>query len=740
MRLAWFTPFSDRSDIGAHSKCIVEALPDSVKQGSCVFINENTKGKSYRTSLASVRLTNHLDHGIFDLFDNTIFNIGNNQENHYFINHYCLNKAGTVVVHDIVMQHFMAWLLFEEKKSPEKYAELMVHYYGDRALDVLESSRLLQKGRTPRYAPWDSVHSISYPLLEPFLANARAVVVHSEFAEKLVSSMTDRPIIRLFLPSDKKPAPDRNRPATNSMIEFVSIGHIGRAKFLHLVISAFSNSELLRLKSKFSIVGMPGDHQYVTELQQQVAALDLSNNIKFELGVSESKLAEIKSYADVFINIRFPNTESASGSLTEQMACGRPVIVLNSGCYVEIPDDCVLKINSLDDSSELLSIMEKLVTDSTLRSHVGLRASEYIGHRTARVYGQKLLDGLKGTAPSTPKRGRTLPATTGSHAPVAASHWVLDERNGAPTPEVWTGLGPIQCARLMYLVRRDGDPSRSEIDAVAAILRGVDQPLRGNVVVRYLVIRHMLQQDVVIGAHHIDSKFDRYVFALMLCVSRNEFACLLYRFILGRKEFDGEINPYSLRLADLNAVNLIVKEFLASEEFQRRNVSNDFFDILNETILSVSDVVIIQSDSTPTFPDRVRFGLQHQDSHKFLVGQWYEPENDGIWSKGTDAGIRFRAATNAAADDHLVLALRIAGSEFLGQRICRVFVNEVERLQTFLSDDDRVLIRIPLYDIEAEQIVSVRVSLDRSVQLTEFGGSDSRHLGVFLFEAFVERS
>ena len=56
----------------------------------------------------------------------------------------------------------------------------MAKYYGADALDVLETSRITLHDRPTRYAPWDTPHAFSFPLIEPFLEKARAVIVHSE--------------------------------------------------------------------------------------------------------------------------------------------------------------------------------------------------------------------------------------------------------------------------------------------------------------------------------------------------------------------------------------------------------------------------------------------------------------------------------------------------------------------------------------------------------------------------------
>ena len=65
--------------------------------------------------------------------------------------------------------------------------------------------------------------------------------------------------------------------------------------------------------------------------------MGLKEIVRFETGVSDARLVELAGDADLFINLRKPNTEGSSASLVEQLDTGRPVVVLDSGCYGEVP-------------------------------------------------------------------------------------------------------------------------------------------------------------------------------------------------------------------------------------------------------------------------------------------------------------------------------------------------------------------------------------------------------------------
>lgn len=741
MRVAWFTPFSERSDVGAHSRCIVEALPAEVRKSSCLFVNENRKGVTYRSSLATVKLSDTFDPGILNAFDHAVMNIGNGQENHHYINRLCLRYPSIVAVHDIIMQHYLAWMLFEERKIPERYAELMVHHYGDRALSILESSRLLHSGRTPRYAPWDSVHANSFPLLEPFVERAKAVVVHSEFAERVVERMTKAPVIRLFLPYDKKPIPAPRTADGKRHVDFVAIGHINRAKFLHLGIAAIRTSDLLRASARFWIVGMPNDAQYAAELEQQARALGLGKSVIFEYGVSESRLVEIKADADVFVNLRFPNTESASGSFTEQLACAKPVIVLNTGCYAEAPDNCVVKITSTDDVSELSAAMERLVRDEKHRRSLGKAAERYVRERSAQAYGEKLIAGLANLPAATGRRADGQePASSVVAAGWPDGHWLLAKPDAAATSEVWSRLEPVQCARLLFLTLRGDSPGELLRDAVANLLQKVEQPDRARAILRYLSVRRMVHEQAAFYPTDFDSTLDTVVAGLMLAIDRSDFARLLFAAILGRTASDEEASAYAARLADYKHARDVVMEIMNSVEFKRRRLRFEFAELLTKVLAPAGEFLLTQRVSAPVVEHRISFGADAHGARQYLNGAWHPSEGEGVWSRGCEAGLVFRLPFEVARGDSVVLAARVACTKHTGPRTCSFKMSKRDMGTYTFRDDGRALIRIPLEATSDDDVVALRLSLDAAAKPSEYGEADDRTLGIFLYEMFLERA
>src|SRR6185312_17078848 len=117
-----------------------------------------------------------------------------------------------------------------------------------------------------------------------------------------------------------------------------------------------------------------------------VIRLGLTKQVTFEYSVTNERLLAIKNETDVFLNLRFPNTEGASGSLIEMMNAGRPVIAYRAGCYAEIPDGAAVLIDRAEGLEMVTRAMEELLVDPALRVTVGAAGQDYVRPNDSASY------------------------------------------------------------------------------------------------------------------------------------------------------------------------------------------------------------------------------------------------------------------------------------------------------------------------------------------------------------------
>ncbi len=214
----------------------------------------------------------------------------------------------------------------------------------------------------------------SLPMLSALLAPARGVVVHSAFAAAMARRYTQAPICQLFLSaeqkriySDKDLEQWRARTRGAGPVRITSFGNITRNKRLELTCRAFADSALLRSSATLRIVGHARDPLYVEELRDLIAAEKLSEIVELATSVDDRRLARFKDETDIFVLLRQPNIEGASGSLLEALNTGRPVIAMTSGSFAELPQDAFAAIAPDDDGTQLRAMLEALASDPERR-------------------------------------------------------------------------------------------------------------------------------------------------------------------------------------------------------------------------------------------------------------------------------------------------------------------------------------------------------------------------------------
>ncbi len=368
LRLAWITPLGPRSDVGAFSRAILTAArrDHAGRVEMLPIVQEN--GPSYFLEGPWLRLDERFDPDLLSAFDHPCYNLGNNVENHGRIARLALDPAGVVILHDVVMHPFLACLAFEAGAGAAPYAALVAATHGAEGLAVVTRSGVLADPPRPAVLPWQTAHVDALPLVAPFVASAAAVVVHSAYAEQRIRPLTRAPILALGLPHDQKPAPSAaeiaaweaaTRRADRPLA--VAFGHIARNKCLDLVLRALARTPPgLRLL----IAGRPAEPGLVEELQGLATRLGLGGRVVFECDVPPARLEEIKRAADLFLNLRHPNTEGASGSLVEMLAAGKPVVVHPSGCFAELPAGATVPVRDLADPAELAGVLTALAADA----------------------------------------------------------------------------------------------------------------------------------------------------------------------------------------------------------------------------------------------------------------------------------------------------------------------------------------------------------------------------------------
>lgn len=291
--------------------------------------------------------------------------------NHYPYHRGCLewlpSIPGLVSMHDNFLGHlFWSW---SERIGRPQALELLGALYGSdvahRFFDHADSTSFIA------YA------SEAAPMTEWMASMASAVIVHSSWAMNRISRACPGPVEVVPLPYDAPylDNPERKDQSGNGeRVIALTIGHVNHNKRYTSVIEAIGTSSLLRSSLSYRIVGSI-EPAMAEELQLLADQLEVT--IIITGAVDDRHLAEEIHNADVMCCLRWPALEAASASTIEAMLYGKPAVVMDTGFYRDLPNDCVLKISPESEVIDLRTALERLTTSPGERMAIGQLASHY---------------------------------------------------------------------------------------------------------------------------------------------------------------------------------------------------------------------------------------------------------------------------------------------------------------------------------------------------------------------------
>ncbi len=429
LRIGWLSPLTPASGVGTFSHAVAESLPGVVGGESIdVTLLHPDHESIYRGRVRTVRIEDTDSfRNVLELFDVLIYNIGNNAEHHDTIFRLLRTHPGIVICHDYVYQHYLADRSMHNGGGFASYAGLLMKFGNEGADGYLARSRITSRLGRIRYSPWDSEASTAHPMSEALFDLGSALVVHSRFAQEHAERRFNGPMLRLGMPHDQRQASSRDtyddwaRAAPiKPTLHMVSFGHIQMTKCIDLVLEALAASKKLRSTLRYTIAGHVGDRDYLKRLEDMVATAGLREIVRFEISVSDARLREIMSDADLFINLRRPNTEASSASLVEQLDTGRPVVVFDSGCFAELASDAALKLPPESDGDDVRVVLERLVAQPARLPVIGAAGRAHARRWSCAAYGERLVGFVQEHRGLLRRRGGLIGASERSRGEIEA--------------------------------------------------------------------------------------------------------------------------------------------------------------------------------------------------------------------------------------------------------------------------------------------------------------------------------
>ncbi len=374
MRLAFFSPLNpEHSGISDYSE---ELLPYLAKgaQIDLVVNGYEPANPSLKERFAIIGPDEFLRRK--EEYDSVVYQVGNSYPYHSYMLR-CLREApGIVVLHDYSLSYLILGMTLE--RGNLKSLETILHRAtGDQA--KLTTGDLLFS----RVDPYES--SLARPVIEM----STGIIVHNRYAqERLQQEYPDKQIAVVW-----HATPIRETVGNNA--ELRGKYGFGREDFLLASVSKVAYNKRFELVlrvlhravadfPKLRLVVVSGG-QFGSKIERLIRELGLQNHVVRTGWVSGEQYLDYIDMADAVIDLRYPTAGETSGSSLRVLQAGKPVIASAQGFFLELPEDCWMKVGvSGDEEESAYTALLKMLREPSLRSRIGEAARQFTSQHLTR--------------------------------------------------------------------------------------------------------------------------------------------------------------------------------------------------------------------------------------------------------------------------------------------------------------------------------------------------------------------
>lgn len=367
MRIAWCTPFSEKSAIGEFSALVVPALRNLGLDVDIWY----PRGAGGRTAPDRGRELSHACGPTLREYDSVVYQIGDNVRNHGQLLTAADEVPGVVIMHDVSLVHLFFPMLIGMTR--DELTELLLRLSPERPNAPSEFAQ------DPSSWAWSPETAVNFPFSELAMHNALSVVTHSQFAAGLFRDKYLGDISVLPLPVLHRPQGDSTAklpPIDPDRALVLQAGTLNANKRIDDVIAGFERSQA-RSVAQLVICGH-GSQEEIDRLRDRAQHLIADGDALVLGAVSDEVLDALRQRALVSMVLRHPSSEASSAVLVDSMAYGNAVVAVSGGHYGEMPNDTVRLVSVPPDPDEIAAAIDSLVLDETATRALGSRAAAHV--------------------------------------------------------------------------------------------------------------------------------------------------------------------------------------------------------------------------------------------------------------------------------------------------------------------------------------------------------------------------
>ncbi|HEU4323373.1 MAG TPA: glycosyltransferase [Roseiflexaceae bacterium] len=304
-------------------------------------------------------------------YDAIVYHMGNSPA-HNGIWTALQKQPGVVVLHELVLHHFMLGYAANVLRDPQIYANEAARRYGTEGERV---ARLMLRGRLNEAA-------FTMPLSERVLEAADGLIAHSRYvldrAAELWPGLPAAHVpMGVPLPPEIPRAEARRRLGLpEDALILASFGHINPYKRLDAVLRALLALREQHPHLRYLLVGSISPNY---DVRAAIARAGLEDLVSVTGYVERAAFEDYLAAADICLNLRHPTAGETSASLLRLLGAGRPTLVTASGSFAELPPGVAAQVDL--DASEgdlILAYCHLLATRPDIAAALGANARAFV--------------------------------------------------------------------------------------------------------------------------------------------------------------------------------------------------------------------------------------------------------------------------------------------------------------------------------------------------------------------------
>ncbi len=321
-------------------------------------------------------------------YDLCLYQVGNNTRFHRYMDPFIQQYPGIVTLHDYMIHHLYADIFAQENRYDE-YQEAMETYYGELGWQIAE---MFRRGIQCNYVYYQ------LPFYQWVVRPSLGTIVHAGYVKTRL--LQYNPAYQVDMIPMGVSTPDLTHYDKTALRQKHGIEeHRFVTASFGFIIEGKRIRELLQVFSQFvrdvpdALCLLVGKEAPDFDVRKIIRQFGLEEHVRITGYTPYDEFLEYIALTDVCVNLRYPTVRSTSANILKIMGFARPVLVSHLCEYLDIPEECCVKI-PLDEREQasLFNALHRLYEHPEQRHELGQRARQFVQkHHTLQQAADKYI-------------------------------------------------------------------------------------------------------------------------------------------------------------------------------------------------------------------------------------------------------------------------------------------------------------------------------------------------------------